>query len=98
MDDEISINLFCHSLGLWLRLLLRLVKVLLEFGLSGLQWFPISVWTEFGTCNSASKGLQSYPPTSGGTVLRGYSIHFRGEANSNQLINCHRILLPVFVS
>ena len=35
MDDEISINLFCHSLGSWLRLLLRLVKVLLEFGLSG---------------------------------------------------------------
>ena len=35
MDDEISINLFCHSLGSRLRLLLRLVKVLLEFGLSG---------------------------------------------------------------
>ena len=35
MDDEISINLFCHSLGSRLRLLLRLVKVLLEFCLSG---------------------------------------------------------------
>ena len=35
MDDEISINLFCHSLGSRLRLLLRLVKGLLEFGLSG---------------------------------------------------------------
>ena len=44
MDDEIS--LFCHSMGLWLRLLVRLVKVLLEYGLSGhsardcrLGWF-----------------------------------------------------------
>ena len=35
MGDEISIHLFCHSLGSRLRLLLRLVKVLLEFGLSG---------------------------------------------------------------
>ena len=35
MDDEISINLLCHSLGSQLRLLLRLVKVLLEFCLSG---------------------------------------------------------------
>ena len=35
MADEISIHLFCHSLGLRLRLLLRLVEVLLEFGLSG---------------------------------------------------------------
>ena len=35
MDDEISIQLFCHSLDSWLRLLLRSVKVLLEFGLSG---------------------------------------------------------------
>ena len=35
MDDEISINLFYHSLGSLLRLLLRLVKVLLKFGLSG---------------------------------------------------------------
>ena len=35
MDDEISSNLFCHSLCSRLRLLLRLVKVLLEFGLSG---------------------------------------------------------------
>ena len=34
MDDEISINLFCHSLGSRLRLL-RSVKVLLDFGLSG---------------------------------------------------------------
>ena len=34
MDDEISIHLFCHSLGSRLRLLLRLVKVLLEYGLS----------------------------------------------------------------
>ena len=34
MDDEISIILFCHYLGSRLRLL-RLVKVLLEFGLSG---------------------------------------------------------------
>ena len=46
MDDEISIHLFCHSLGSRLRLLLRLVKVLLEYGLSGhaardcwLDWF-----------------------------------------------------------
>ena len=43
MDDEISILLFCHSLGSWLRLLLGLVNV---FGLSGhaardcqLGWF-----------------------------------------------------------
>jgi len=36
MDDEISTQLFCHSLDSWLRLLLRSVKVLLEFGLSGL--------------------------------------------------------------
>ena len=35
MDDEISINLFCHSLGTLVRLLLRLVKILLEFGISG---------------------------------------------------------------
>ena len=35
MGDEISIYLFCHSLDSRLRLLLRLVKVLLEFGLSG---------------------------------------------------------------
>ena len=46
MGDEISIHLFCHSLGSRLRLLLRLVKVLLEFGHSGhaagdcrLGWF-----------------------------------------------------------
>ena len=46
MDDEISIDLFCHSLGSRLRLLLRLVKVLLEYELSGhaawtcrLGWF-----------------------------------------------------------
>ena len=35
MDDEISINLLCHSLGSRSRLLLRLVKVLLEFCHSG---------------------------------------------------------------
>jgi len=35
MDDEISIQLFCHSLDSWLRLLLGSVKVLLEFGLLG---------------------------------------------------------------
>ena len=34
MDDEISVHLFCHSLGSLLRPLLRLVKVLLEYGLS----------------------------------------------------------------
>jgi hypothetical protein len=34
MDDVISIHLFCHSLDSRLRLLLRLVKVLLEYGLS----------------------------------------------------------------
>jgi len=34
MDDEISIHLFCHSLGSRLGLLLGLVKVLLEYGLS----------------------------------------------------------------
>jgi hypothetical protein len=33
MDDGISINLFCHPLDSQLRLLLRLVKVLLEYGL-----------------------------------------------------------------
>jgi hypothetical protein len=32
IDDEISIHLFCHSLGSRLRLLLRLVKVVLEYG------------------------------------------------------------------
>ncbi len=35
MDDGMSMNLFFHSLDSWLRLLLRLVKVLLEYGLSG---------------------------------------------------------------
>ena len=30
MDDEISTQLFCHSLESWLRLLLRSVKVLLN--------------------------------------------------------------------
>ena len=46
MDDEISIHMFCYYLVSQLRLLLRLVKVLLEFGLSGhaardcqLGWF-----------------------------------------------------------
>ncbi len=47
MDDGISIRLFCHSLDARLRLLLlRLIKVLLEYGLSGhdagdcwLGWF-----------------------------------------------------------
>ena len=46
MDDEISIQLFCHSLYSWIRPMLRSVKVLLEFGLSGhaardcwLGWF-----------------------------------------------------------
>ena len=46
MDDELSIHLFCNSLGPRLRLLLRLVKVLLGYGLSGhaardcrLGWF-----------------------------------------------------------
>ncbi len=46
MDNVISILLFCHSLGSWLRLLLRLVKVLVGYGLSGhaarhcrLGWF-----------------------------------------------------------
>ena len=46
MDDEISFHLFCHSLGSQLGLLLRLVKVLLEYGRSGhaardcrLGWF-----------------------------------------------------------
>ena len=34
MDVEISIHLFCHSLDSWLKLLLRMVKVLLEFSLS----------------------------------------------------------------
>ena len=32
IDDEILIRLFCHSLGSRLRLLLRLVKVVLEYG------------------------------------------------------------------
>ena len=32
MDDEISIHLFCHSLGSRLGLLLGLVTVLLELG------------------------------------------------------------------
>jgi hypothetical protein len=35
MDDEISIHLFCHSLGSRLRLFLSLVDVLLEYGISG---------------------------------------------------------------
>ncbi len=35
MDDEISIHLFCYSMNSRLRLLLRLVKIVLEFGLSG---------------------------------------------------------------
>ena len=35
MDDEISIHLFCRSLGSRLRLLLKLVEALLEYGLSG---------------------------------------------------------------
>ncbi len=48
MDDRISIHLFCHfeSLDSRLGLLLRLVKVLFEYGLSGhaagdclLGWF-----------------------------------------------------------
>ena len=46
MDDEISIHLFCPSLGSQLSLLLRFVKVLLEYGLLGhaardcrLGWF-----------------------------------------------------------
>jgi hypothetical protein len=46
MDDEISMHSFCLSLNSRLRLLLTLVKVLLEFGLSGhaarncrLGWF-----------------------------------------------------------
>jgi hypothetical protein len=46
MDYAISILLFCHSLDSTLRLLLRLIKVLLEFGRSGhavrdcrLGWF-----------------------------------------------------------
>ena len=34
MDDAISILLFCHTLDSRLRQLLRLMKVLLEFGLS----------------------------------------------------------------
>ena len=34
MDDQISTHLFCHSLGSRLGLLLGLVKVLLEYGLS----------------------------------------------------------------
>ena len=45
MDDEISMPLFCHSLGSRFGLLLGLVKVLLEYGLSDtartcrLGWF-----------------------------------------------------------
>ena len=35
MDDEISINLFCRSLDSRLGRLLRSMKVLLEYGLSG---------------------------------------------------------------
>jgi hypothetical protein len=35
MDNEVSILVFFHSLGSMLRLLLRLVNVLLEYGLSG---------------------------------------------------------------
>jgi hypothetical protein len=35
MDNMISIHLFCQSLGSRLRLWLRLVKVLLEYGLPG---------------------------------------------------------------
>ncbi len=46
MEDEKSIHLFCNSLDSRLRLLLRLVNGLLEYGLSGhaagdcrLGWF-----------------------------------------------------------
>ena len=46
MDDEISIHLFCQSLGSRLKLVFRLVNFLLEYGLSGhtardcrLDWF-----------------------------------------------------------
>jgi hypothetical protein len=35
MDNDRSIHLFCHSMHSQLRLLLRLVKVVLEFGLLG---------------------------------------------------------------
>ncbi len=35
IGDEVSIHLFCHSLGTRLRRLLRLVRVPHEFGLSG---------------------------------------------------------------
>ena len=35
MDDEIPIHLFCHSLVSLLGLVLQLVDVLLEYGLSG---------------------------------------------------------------
>ncbi len=48
MDDGISIHLFCHSLDARLRLVLRLLNVLLEYGLSGhaagdcrLVWFRV---------------------------------------------------------
>ena len=34
IDDEIAVYVFCHSLGSRLGLLLGLVKVVLEYGLS----------------------------------------------------------------
>ena len=55
MDDEISINLFFHFLGSLLRLLLRLVKVLLEFGLLG----HAARDCRFGWCRDGSDGV--YP-------------------------------------
>ena len=52
MDNSISINFFCHSLGSRLRLLSRLVKALLEFGLSG----HAARDCRFGWCRDGSDG------------------------------------------
>ena len=52
MDIEISIDMFCHSLSLRLRLLLRLVKVLLEFGLTG----HVASDCQLGWCREGSDG------------------------------------------
>jgi hypothetical protein len=52
MDIEISIDMFCHSLSLLLRLLLRLVKVLLEFGLTG----HVAGDCQLGWCREGSDG------------------------------------------
>jgi hypothetical protein len=52
MDDDISIYSFCRSLDSRLRMLLRLVKFLFEYGLSGL-----AAGESVGTVGLAGHGL-----------------------------------------